>query len=120
MASGTFSVDEHIPNVLVFPPGTDLHDNILYKEGKIILQDKVRTQGLKIIARVCYSGDNSCSYLWEECFQFAKHHRFSLSTAIPSCSNIKGRLLFGIYKEEQSKNDRAILYNTGPITGNPF
>ncbi|CAB4032366.1 probable 28S rRNA (cytosine-C(5))-methyltransferase [Paramuricea clavata] len=40
MASGTFCVDEHIPNVLVFPAGTDLHDNILYKEGKIILQDK--------------------------------------------------------------------------------
>ena len=46
MANDTFSIDKHIPNVLVFPPETDLHDNSLYEEGKIILQDKV--SGLKI------------------------------------------------------------------------
>jgi hypothetical protein len=44
MANGTFSMDKHIPDVLVFPRGTDLHDNGLYKEGKIILQDKVSGQ----------------------------------------------------------------------------
>jgi hypothetical protein len=37
-------MDKHIPNVLVFPRGTDLHDNGLYMEGKIILQDKVSGQ----------------------------------------------------------------------------
>ncbi|XP_028398087.1 probable 28S rRNA (cytosine-C(5))-methyltransferase [Dendronephthya gigantea] len=40
MAKQSFSVDEHISNLLVFPSGTDLHNNDLYKEGKIILQDK--------------------------------------------------------------------------------
>ena len=55
MASGTFLVDEHIPDVLVFPSGTDLHDNILYKEGKIILQDKVRSSTLVSTQRNCHS-----------------------------------------------------------------
>lgn len=32
--------DEHIPNVLVFPPTTDLHDHELVKRGCLILQDK--------------------------------------------------------------------------------
>lgn len=32
--------DTHIPNLLLFPPGTDLHDHPLVKEGILILQDK--------------------------------------------------------------------------------
>lgn len=35
-----FWLDEHIQDLLVFAPGTDLTDNPLYKEGKLILQDK--------------------------------------------------------------------------------
>ena len=33
--------DEHLPDVLVFPPGTDLHDHPLYVSGHIVLQGKV-------------------------------------------------------------------------------
>jgi len=32
--------DEHIPNLLLFPPGSDLHDHPLVKSGALILQDK--------------------------------------------------------------------------------
>jgi len=36
-----FIVDMHIPELLVFPPGADLHEHPLYLSGDIILQDKV-------------------------------------------------------------------------------
>lgn len=36
-----FTKDLHIPNVLVFAANTDLHDHPLYKDGSIILQEKV-------------------------------------------------------------------------------
>ncbi|NWI95991.1 NSUN5 methyltransferase, partial [Pitta sordida] len=35
-----FLLDVHLPELLVFPPQTDLHDNLLYTSGRIILQDK--------------------------------------------------------------------------------
>ncbi len=35
-----FCIDEHIPNLLVFSPGTDLVRTQLYKTGHLILQDK--------------------------------------------------------------------------------
>ncbi|XP_074016593.1 28S rRNA (cytosine-C(5))-methyltransferase [Numenius arquata] len=35
-----FSLDLHLPELLVFPPQTDFHDNLLYTSGHIILQDK--------------------------------------------------------------------------------
>ncbi|NXN30220.1 NSUN5 methyltransferase, partial [Nycticryphes semicollaris] len=35
-----FLLDLHLPELLVFPPQTDFHDNILYTSGHIILQDK--------------------------------------------------------------------------------
>lgn len=36
----TFYADPHVPNLLVFPPGTDLHAHKLVKEGGLVLQDK--------------------------------------------------------------------------------
>ena len=38
---GQFMCDIHLEELLVFPPATDFHDHPLYKEGAIILQDKV-------------------------------------------------------------------------------
>ncbi|XP_054857162.1 28S rRNA (cytosine-C(5))-methyltransferase [Eublepharis macularius] len=35
-----FFLDPHIPELLIFPPQTDFHDNQLYVAGHIILQDK--------------------------------------------------------------------------------
>ncbi|NXK28882.1 NSUN5 methyltransferase, partial [Arenaria interpres] len=35
-----FLSDLHLPELLVFPPQTDFHDNLLYTSGHIILQDK--------------------------------------------------------------------------------
>ncbi|NXD28704.1 NSUN5 methyltransferase, partial [Spelaeornis formosus] len=35
-----FFLDLHLPELLVFPSQTDLHDNLLYTSGHIILQDK--------------------------------------------------------------------------------
>ncbi|OXB71377.1 UNVERIFIED_CONTAM: hypothetical protein H355_011754 [Colinus virginianus] len=35
-----FVLDLHLPELLVFPPQTDFHDNRLYTSGHIILQDK--------------------------------------------------------------------------------
>ncbi|XP_054143314.1 28S rRNA (cytosine-C(5))-methyltransferase [Melozone crissalis] len=35
-----FMLDLHLPELLVFPSQTDLHDNLLYTSGHIILQDK--------------------------------------------------------------------------------
>ncbi|KAL8723954.1 MAG: hypothetical protein Q9166_008209 [cf. Caloplaca sp. 2 TL-2023] len=36
----TFHVDEHIPNLIALPPGTDLSKTAAYRSGLIILQDK--------------------------------------------------------------------------------
>ena len=36
-----FTSDVHIPEVLVFCTGTDLHSHPLYINGNIVLQDKV-------------------------------------------------------------------------------
>ncbi|KAJ3333916.1 putative 28S rRNA (cytosine-C(5))-methyltransferase [Blyttiomyces sp. JEL0837] len=36
----TICKDKHIPNLLLLPPSTDLHDHELLTRGKIILQDK--------------------------------------------------------------------------------
>jgi len=38
--SHLFGVDPHIPNLLTFPPSTDLHNHSLYLSGKLFLQDK--------------------------------------------------------------------------------
>ncbi|KAM6315870.1 28S rRNA (cytosine-C(5))-methyltransferase isoform 2-T2 [Podargus strigoides] len=35
-----FLLDLHLPELLVFPPQTDFHDNVLYTSGHVILQDK--------------------------------------------------------------------------------
>lgn len=35
-----FALDEHLADLLVFPPGTDLTKTNLYKDGSIVLQDK--------------------------------------------------------------------------------
>ena len=40
--------DVHLPDVLIFPPGTDLHNHPLYISGLILLQDKVRS-GLALL-----------------------------------------------------------------------
>jgi len=37
---GGFAIDKHIPNLLVFPPQTDLHEDDWFEEGKFIIQDK--------------------------------------------------------------------------------
>ena len=47
-----FLQDVHIPELLVFAPGTDFHDHVLYRSGDIILQDKVGT-GIFIISPMC-------------------------------------------------------------------
>lgn len=36
-----FMVDIHIPNLLIFPTGTTFYNHPAYKNGSIILQDKV-------------------------------------------------------------------------------
>jgi putative methyltransferase len=33
-------MDQHIPGLIVFPPGTDIHAHPLVKQGKLLLQDK--------------------------------------------------------------------------------
>jgi putative methyltransferase len=40
LRSKGFARDEHIPDLLLFPPQCQFHDDPSYKTGKIILQDK--------------------------------------------------------------------------------
>ena len=40
LPAGSFAQDPHLHDLIVFAPKTDLHDNIHYKEGELILQDK--------------------------------------------------------------------------------
>ena len=42
-----FLLDPLLPELLVFPAGTDLHDHPLYQAGHLILQDKVGKVGGK-------------------------------------------------------------------------
>jgi hypothetical protein len=49
-------VDELLPDLLVFPPGTDLHDHPLVTEGVLILQVRVSglgTRGSMFMASRC-------------------------------------------------------------------
>ncbi len=41
LVPGHFLRDPHVRGLLVFAPGTDLHDHHLYTAGHVILQDKV-------------------------------------------------------------------------------
>jgi putative methyltransferase len=36
-----FMIDLHVPYLLIFPPKTEFHKHPAYKNGSIILQDKV-------------------------------------------------------------------------------
>ena len=40
IAPKTIRKDLHVPNLLIFPPSTDLHENPLFLNGTLILQDK--------------------------------------------------------------------------------
>uniref|UniRef100_A0A0N5AJJ3 SAM_MT_RSMB_NOP domain-containing protein n=1 Tax=Syphacia muris TaxID=451379 RepID=A0A0N5AJJ3_9BILA len=40
MNSSEIFCDPHVTNLMVFPPGTDLHDHTMVKEGYVMLQDK--------------------------------------------------------------------------------
>ncbi|XP_064610837.1 28S rRNA (cytosine-C(5))-methyltransferase-like isoform X2 [Liolophura sinensis] len=40
LSEGEFMLDPDIPDLVVFPPHTDLHDHRLFVSGEIILQDK--------------------------------------------------------------------------------
>lgn len=44
-----FLLDPHLPELLVFPPKTDFHENRLYVAGHIILQDKVWGSGDTVV-----------------------------------------------------------------------
>ena len=35
------AIDPHVPNLLVFPPGTDLHDHPMVRDGRLILRAKL-------------------------------------------------------------------------------
>lgn len=39
--NGSFLLDPHVDDVLVFAPGTDLHGHLLYTSGHVVLQGKV-------------------------------------------------------------------------------
>jgi len=41
LETNEFMCDIHIPELLVFAAGTNLHNHELYETGSIILQDKV-------------------------------------------------------------------------------
>lgn len=41
LTKGKFTSDIHINDLLVLPPRSDLHDNQMYLNGEILLQDKV-------------------------------------------------------------------------------
>lgn len=42
LEEGEFTVDIHIPDLLIFPPRTEFHNHPAYQKGSILLQDKVR------------------------------------------------------------------------------
>jgi len=48
LGDGQFIQDFHLYDVIVFPKGTDFHDNSMLTAGEIILQDKVSITGLSI------------------------------------------------------------------------
>lgn len=59
--------DEHLPDVLVFPPGTDLHDHPLYVSGHILLQDKVLEEIITVSRQFlafCSRVIDRCTYCW--------------------------------------------------------
>ncbi|XP_046391092.1 28S rRNA (cytosine-C(5))-methyltransferase isoform X2 [Ischnura elegans] len=49
-SSDHFRVDAHIPDVLSFPPGTELYSHPLYKDRSILLQDKASCMAAHLLA----------------------------------------------------------------------
>ena len=45
------TIDQHVPHLIVFPPGYDLHDHSLVENGNIILQDKASCLPAYILSR---------------------------------------------------------------------
>jgi 25S rRNA (cytosine2278-C5)-methyltransferase len=45
------TIDEHVPHLILFPPGHDLHDHPMVENGSIILQDKASCLPAYILAR---------------------------------------------------------------------
>ena len=52
--------DVHLPDVLVFSPGTDLHDNKLYLGGELLLQEKVHMH--VHVLHIVYTSANSVGF----------------------------------------------------------
>ena len=48
---GEFMLDRHVDNLVIFPPGTECYKEDMYKNGEIMLQDKVTNSQLYCILK---------------------------------------------------------------------
>lgn len=53
-----FWQDEHLNDIIVFPSGTDLHDDEWVTEGKLILQDKASCLSAIVLMEDCQPADS--------------------------------------------------------------
>ncbi|NXI56134.1 NSUN5 methyltransferase, partial [Chloroceryle aenea] len=70
-----FLLDLHLPELLVFPPQTDFHDNLLYTSGHIILQDKAAAA-----SAVPGAGRDVHTSLWAPGSAFSQIFAFDVDT----------------------------------------
>lgn len=78
--SQLFLQDFHISEVLVFPPGTELHEHELYKNGSFYFMDKVKSRpyfGLEVWLGL---GNNKAVYT------IFTHSTIQITKGVSSCS----------------------------------
>ena len=83
-------VDDLLPDVLLFPPSTDLHDHPLVLEGSLVLQVSFRQLGICHCSQLCTdkasgsaAGDGHVQEAQATCSLIP--HSKCLSVAMSSC-----------------------------------
>lgn len=95
-----YFVDAHIPSLLVFSPGTDLHDHSLLTSGRIILQDKAScmtaaaldptpddASGTFHVLDACAAPGNKTTHLLAIAMEHCRENMPALATSLPQTAN---------------------------------
>ncbi|XP_031565177.1 probable 28S rRNA (cytosine-C(5))-methyltransferase, partial [Actinia tenebrosa] len=121
----SFHMDEDIPDVIVFPPATDLHNHPLYLKGHIILQDKASCLPAHVldpppgshVIDACAAPGNKTSHLASRMNNKGKIHAFDtdshrlstmkklMTTAGVSCVTMRNMSFLKVDPSAEEYND---------------
>ncbi|KAL9054535.1 MAG: hypothetical protein Q9162_004091 [Coniocarpon cinnabarinum] len=117
-----FAVDDHVPNLIATPPGTDLTGTSAYKEGRIILQDKAScfpalllnpgtSSGSDDILDACAAPGNKTTHLAALCDEARANNSSNLTT---NHRSIRGGTIFAVERDpERAKTLESMVATAG-------